>query len=321
MDYHNLLFYFCTFFLSYILTQKLLQKFRNLPPAPFPTLPILGHLYLLRNPSSAHRVLSKISAQYGPIVSLELGSRPALLVSSPSSAEECLSKNDIVFANRPRFVGGKILGYEYTNILWAPYGPLWRTHRRIAATEILSPHRLQLLSGIRADEVRSLIQRIIRKIAAGDQTVEIKQLVSELTNNVMMRMIAGKRFFGSETEEVGAKRFREMMKELRGLGGAASGGDFFPYLRRLGFFKRGERKCMEVFAKMDRIFQDLVDEKRKEMEEGKVDSEECSKEKSKSLIEVLLDIQKTDPSYSTDTIVKGLVQVLMFFVFFPFFIG
>lgn len=68
---------------------------------------------------------------------------------------------------------------------------------------------------------------------------------------------------------------------------------------------------MEVFAKMDRIFQDLVDEKRKEMEEGKVDSEECSKEKSKSLIEVLLDIQKTDPSYSTDTIVKGLVQILL----------
>lgn len=146
--------------------------------------------------------------------------------------------------------------------------------------------------------------------------MEIKPALFELTNNVMMRMIAGKRFFGdaSETSEV-AKRFKEMLRELMGLGGAMTGGDLFPYLRRLGLFKGGERKLKEVFGKMDRIFQDLVDEKRRKiMEEGSDENGGGNQEKSRTLIEVLLQLQKSDPTYSSDTIVKGLVQVLSFWI-------
>lgn len=150
---------------------------------------------------------------------------------------------------------------------------------------------------------------------SGDQdgTVEIKPALFELTNNVMMRMIAGKRFFGegSETSEA-ARRFKEMLRELMGLGGAMTGGDLFPYLRRLGLFKGGERKVKEVFGKMDRIFQDLVDEKRRKiMEEGSDENGGGNQEKSRTLIEVLLQLQKSDPTYSSDTIVKGLVQILL----------
>ncbi|KAL8136430.1 hypothetical protein V2J09_002431 [Rumex salicifolius] len=89
----------------------------------------------------------------GPVIFLRLGARNLLIVSSPSAAEECLMKNDVVFANRPRLLGGELYGYNFTNILWAPHGDLWRRLRRIAATEVLSPQRIGLLSHIRTDEI------------------------------------------------------------------------------------------------------------------------------------------------------------------------
>ncbi|RVW67707.1 Isoflavone 2'-hydroxylase [Vitis vinifera] len=84
--------YLCLpFFLAlYLSTRHWLQKLKNLPPSPFLTFPIIGHLYLLKKP--LHRTLADLSARYGPIVFLRLGSRQTLLVSSPSAAEECLSK-------------------------------------------------------------------------------------------------------------------------------------------------------------------------------------------------------------------------------------
>ncbi|XP_021726642.1 isoflavone 3'-hydroxylase-like [Chenopodium quinoa] len=306
----NLLFYAAIFLVSYILTKKILHKFQKHPPTPFPTIPILGHLYLLKNPAQIHRTLVKVSDRYGPVVQLWLGFRRTLLVSSASAAEDCLYHNDIIFANRPRLIAAKIIGYDYTTILWAPYGPLWRNHRRIAATEILSPHRLHLLSDIRTEEVRSLVKGINDHEAEGrDCTLEIKPALLELTNNIMMRMIAGKRMYGEAVETEEGKRFKMLFKELLAIGGAFSAGDFFPFFKYLGLNKAAEKRCKAVFVKLDKFLQDLVDEQR-----GKLMEEEDhvgKNSKKKNLIQVLLGLQSTDPSYFTDDIIKGLVLILL----------
>ncbi|KAL0325483.1 UNVERIFIED_CONTAM: cytochrome [Sesamum radiatum] len=83
------------------------RKRRNLPPSP-PSLPILGHLHLIK--AAPHRALQALSKKYGPILYLRFGSLPILLVSSPSAAEDCFSKNDIIFANRPESIANRILG-------------------------------------------------------------------------------------------------------------------------------------------------------------------------------------------------------------------
>ncbi|GJS63782.1 cytochrome P450 [Tanacetum coccineum] len=93
-------------------SQKSLRKKRNLPPSPFPCLPILGHLYLVKSP--LHRVLSKLSRRHGPMLMLQFGNRRVFLVSSSAVVEECLTTNDIAFANRPHLLAGKHFGYDYT---------------------------------------------------------------------------------------------------------------------------------------------------------------------------------------------------------------
>lgn len=153
-------FYYVVSFLSlYFLTQWLIQN-KGLPPSPSISLPIIGHLHLLKKP--LHRTLAKLSKQHGPVLFFHFGSRPVLVVSSPAVAEECFTKNDVVFANRPRLLAGKYLGYDYTTLVWAPYGDHWRNLRRVASLELLSSNRVQKYVGIRSDEVRSLILRFYR---------------------------------------------------------------------------------------------------------------------------------------------------------------
>ena len=108
--------YLPLFLALYIFTKHFLNKIRNLPPSPILNLPVLGHLLLIKKP--LHRGLAKISDRHGPVLLLEFGSRPVLLVSSPSAAEECLNKHDIVFANRLHLLVEKYLGYNYTSIAW-----------------------------------------------------------------------------------------------------------------------------------------------------------------------------------------------------------
>lgn len=178
----------------YVFTKHFQNKIQNLPPSPFPCMPIIGHLYLLKKP--LHKTLSQIANRNGPILFFKFGSRGVLVVSSPSAAEECLTKNDIIFANRPCMLIGKHLAYNYNALSWTPYGDHWRNLRRIACTELLSTNRLQLLSGIRKDYVKSLMRKLV--LANQDEPIEFKGAFFKLTYNVMMRLIAGKRFYDIE---------------------------------------------------------------------------------------------------------------------------
>ncbi|KAH9622685.1 hypothetical protein KSS87_011546 [Heliosperma pusillum] len=188
-------------------------------------------------------------------------------------------------------------------MLWAPYGPLWRTHRRIASTEILSPHRINLLAHIRADEVVQLLKGIFVK--GRDQAVDVKIMLVELTNNVMMRTIAGKRIHGEEEGSEFSTRFKTILNELVTSGGASTLVDFLPWLKWVGVEKLTERKWMKIFVKLDKFLQDLVEETRKGMEKG-----EGSEVQNRNLIQVLLELKKTNPDYATDTIIKGLILLL-----------
>ncbi|KAI9200440.1 hypothetical protein LWI28_008020 [Acer negundo] len=306
-----MLLHLVLFVALFILTDHLIKKIRNLPPSPFPTLPIIGHLYLFKKP--LHRSLSKISSKYGPILLLKFGSRSVLLVTSPSAAEECLSKNDIVFANRPHLLAGKHLGYNYTSLTWAPYGGHWRNLRKISSLEILSNNRLQTLSFVRMDEIRSVVRRLYQHDHQ-NQTVEMQSVFFELTLNVMMRMIAGKRYYGENVAEIDqeAKIFQEIVIETLRLGGASNIGDFLPLLRWVGFGGL-EKRLMILQQKRERFMQNLVEEYRRGMEISDKQSENYvdGSGNKKNLIQVMLSLQKLEPEYYTDESIRSLMLVLL----------
>ncbi|XP_076944718.1 cytochrome P450 81Q32-like [Bidens hawaiensis] len=295
----ELLYLFISLLILLILTSYLSRSSANLPPTIFPSLPLLGHLYLIKPP--LYRTLAKLSSKHGPVLLLQLGFRRVLVVSSPSASEECFTKNDIVFANRPKMLFGKIIGVNYTSLAWSPYGDNWRNLRRIASIEILSIHRLNEFHDIRVEECKLLI----RKLASGSSPVKVKSLFYELTLNIMMRMISGKRYFGGDDVEMEdeGRRFREILDETFLLAGASNIGDYLPVLNWLGV-KGLEKKLIKLQEKRDVFFQGLIEQVRKTKGAEGVNTR-------KTMIELLLSLQESEPEYYTDVMIRSFVLALL----------
>ncbi|KAJ4794983.1 Cytochrome P450 family protein [Rhynchospora pubera] len=142
-----------------LLTYANKNKSKNLPPSP-PALPFVGHLHLLKKP--LHQAIGRISDQYGPITYLRFGTRPVLVVSSLSLAEQCFTTHDMAFADRVRLPSVKHVSFDYHHIGAANYGPHWRNVRQIAAVEVLSAQRLHASSDVRVGEVRDIARRLFQ---------------------------------------------------------------------------------------------------------------------------------------------------------------
>lgn len=307
MENHNLLFLFTVALIIVAFTHKLLRRSiarspkKNHPPSP-PSLPVIGHLHHLKKP--VHRTLLSLSRTYGPVLSLRFGIRGVVVVSSVPVAEECFTQNDVVLANRPKFILGKYLGYNYTTVAGAPYGNHWRNLRRIGAVEIFSSHRLDTSLGIRKDEVQRLLRKLLRWQSGGDFVrVGLRAALTELTFNVMMRMMAGKRYYGEDVSDVEeAATFRDIIKEILKCSGSSYPGDFLPPLRWIdygGYMKR----MLGLGKKTDGFLQGLIDEHRKK--------KEGEEEEKKSMIDHLLVMQASQPEYYTDEIIKGFLLTLL----------
>ncbi|XP_062003991.1 cytochrome P450 81Q32-like [Rosa rugosa] len=273
----------------------------NLPPSP-PTVPIIGHLHLLQ--PLVHRTFHHLSQIYGPVFSLWFGSHRVVVVSSSSIAEECFTKNDIVLANRPRFMlAGKHMGYNYTNVVESPYGDHWRNLRRISTTEIYSPSRLNMFSSIRTDEVKQLLFKLSHNSREDFAKVDLRSMLSELTFNIIMTMVAGKRYYGDDmSDKEEAKQFRDLMSEGLSYAGATNPSDFVPILK---WFGGGgfEKKVMDLGKRMDAFLQGLIDEQNP--------SKTTSDRTANTLIHHLLSLQESQPEYYTDQIIKGLILIML----------
>ncbi|GKV04513.1 hypothetical protein SLEP1_g16665 [Rubroshorea leprosula] len=134
------------------------------------------------------------------------------------------------------------------SLVWSPYGHNWRNLRRIASIEILSNSRLQMLSSRRIDEVRLLMRNLL---GIQDKPVNLRTVLLELTLNVMMRMIARKRYYGenvADAEE--ASRFRVHRAKMRKVISVTSNGDFLPWLKS----KRLEQRMIECQQNKEDFF-------------------------------------------------------------------
>ncbi|KAH1072988.1 hypothetical protein J1N35_025316 [Gossypium stocksii] len=284
----------------WVATKVITSTHKNHPPSPL-ALPILGHLHLLKEP--LHRTLFTLSQKHGHIFSLKLGSRFLVVVSSPSSVQECFTKNDIVLANRPRFIMGKYVGYNYTTLGLGPYGDHWRNLRRLSTIEIFSSTRLNMSLDIRRDEVSRLLRRLYQVSADGFAKVELKSVFSELTFNIIMRMMAGKRYYGDEATQNSdeGRRFRKMIKELFELAVSSYPGDFLPILQLVdydGYIKR----IKDLGSKTDELMQGMIHEHRSNKGDLNIKN---------TMITHLLSMQESQPEYYTDEIIKGLIQVIL----------
>jgi cytochrome P450 family 82 subfamily G polypeptide 1 len=243
----------------------------NKVPEPCCALPFIGHLHLLSIKEPYFRTFSTMAEKYGSVFSLRLGCLNTLVVSSREIAKECLTKNDQVFASRPNVAAGRYLGYNNAILALAPYGNYWRNMRKIATIELLSSHRLEKLKHVRDLEIYSLLKNLYTFVKNSNGAIEvpISKYLDHMTFNIIVRMIAGKRF-GGETinqEDSEAWRLRNAIKDATYLSGVFVLADAIPFLSwfdfqgHVGFMKR-------TFKEMDFILDKWMHEHFRKRDEG-----------------------------------------------------
>ena len=235
------------------------RKPRNLPPGP-KGWPVVGSLGLLAGALPPHRALAKLAARHGALMHLRLGSFDTVVASSAETARLVLKTHDLAFADRPPTSFGAILAYGRKGILQTPYGPYWRMARKLCATELFSPRRVDSFEHMRAQEMRALARGLFELAGAA---VEVKEHLVNFTMRNILRMAVGKKWMGIYGSEEG-EAFRRTLDEAFAVTGAVNNvGEWVPWLGPLdvqGFTRRMKR----VHEQLDRFTEQILDEHEKD---------------------------------------------------------
>lgn len=229
----------------------------RLPPGPKPW-PIIGNLHLLG--ALPHRSLRELSKRYGPLIQLRLGSFPVVVGSSAETARFFLKTHDAASAGRPRTAAGRHTAYNYSDMLWSPYGAHWRRLRRVCLAELFSAARLGSFEHIRRDEVRALLRGLHDASGIGmPVVVKVKEHLFAATLGMISRMVLGNKYVGKDAGSGSAmepEEFMRVMEEFFFLNGALNVGDFVPWLGWLdlqGYVGRMKNVAWALDAFMERV--------------------------------------------------------------------
>jgi hypothetical protein len=218
------IFSFLLFTFSLILFKLFLQPKQKTtnqkrPPGP-PTLPIIGNLHILGK--LPHRTLHSLSKKYGPIMFLQLGQVPTIIISSSKVAKSFLNTHDLVFASRPRIQGSELMSYGSKGMAFSEYGPYWRSVRKFCTLKLLSASKVEMFGPIRKEELDVLVKSL-EKAALVGEVVNVSEVVANLIEDIVYKMMLG----GSKYEQFDLKK---LVQEGLALIGAFNLADYIPWL-------------------------------------------------------------------------------------------
>ncbi|KAJ0527340.1 putative cytochrome P450 [Helianthus annuus] len=298
-------------FLFQILFQKRakISKKQN-PPQAKGAWPIIGHLHLLGGSALPHRIFSDLADTYGPVFTIKLGVRQALVVSDAEMAKQCFTTNDKAFASRPTSLLSVIMGYDYAMFALSPYGEYWRQVRKLATVELLSQRRVEMLKHVRVSEVRTFMkdtyEACLRNKEVEDSDtvkVEMREFFANLVFNIITRTIAGKRFSPGDEEAV---EIHAVVKKFFEFLGTFVVSDFIPSLKFMDL--GGHVKRMKLVAKeMDDIIERWLNEHKQRRE-----SNEVKQDFMDILISIVEAASKDEfPGYDRDTVIRSTSLVII----------
>ncbi|XP_065859393.1 cytochrome P450 726A27-like [Euphorbia lathyris] len=276
--------------------KKLIGKpSETLPPGPW-RLPLIGNIHQLAT-NHPHRRLTELSKTYGPIMHIQIGQVPALIISSSESAKQVLKTQESDFLERPNFFAADIMLYNRSGVTFAAYGDYWRQMKKIVIQEVLSAKRVKSFRSIREKEVRNFVEYLTSK---RESPVNLTSKLMSLTNSIIALTISGNKCKKQE-EIIGV-----VGKAIEAAGGFGVA-DAFPSWKFLPVITGMSSLLRRIHGQADEILEDIIKEHKENREGVKL------KEESDNIVDVLLDIQENgelDFPLTTDHI-KAMIMDLL----------
>ncbi|KAL7188699.1 hypothetical protein ACSBR1_038542 [Camellia fascicularis] len=195
--------------------------YRRFPTPPGPKgLPLIGNLLSLD--PELHTHFTTLSQIYGPILTLRLGTKFCVVVTSPAVAREVLKDHDTIFANRdvPAVSTGK-------DIVFTPYGPEWRILRKVCVRDMLGTATLDAVYSLRRREIKNTVAYLYNRIGSPVNVGE--QMFLTVLNVITSMLWGGTVVEGGESAAIGAQ-FRQVVADVTEQLGKPNVSDFFPGL-------------------------------------------------------------------------------------------
>ncbi|XP_017639872.1 cytochrome P450 71D9-like [Gossypium arboreum] len=253
---------------------KIKDSPKNLPPAPW-KLPLIGHLHLLMFSLPHHR-LTELAKRHGSLMHLQLGELSHIVVSSPGAAKEVMKTHDINFATRPYLLVAEIIGHNFSDIGFAPYGDTWRQLRKVCTLELLSMKRVQSFRSIREEQVSSLIRSI--SLTDGLE-INLGEMLCNSSYNITLRTT-----FAARSKQHDA--FISIARNLVEAAGGFSITDLFPSIKLLPMISGMRAKLERWHQDLDAMLESIIEEHRARNANTK-DSDDVKDD----LVDVLLNLQ------------------------------
>ncbi|CAL4994524.1 unnamed protein product [Urochloa decumbens] len=230
----------------------------NLPPGPW-TLPVIGNLHHLITGPNIQRVICRLSQKHGPVMALQLGELPVMVVSSPQAAQEVMKTHDVSFSDRHVSATSSALSFGGNDVAFAPYGERWRQLRKICTVELLSAARVLSFRQIREEEVERFINDTFVRESIGSRCRYQDEYLSAL--DTAFRQTSGLDIV-----------------------------DLFPSSRLMKVLDLAPRKVLACWNRIQRILEQIIQETKEAVDSG--NDQVATRTGSEGLLGVLLRLQK-----------------------------
>ncbi|KAM3339787.1 xanthotoxin 5-hydroxylase CYP82C4 [Capsicum galapagoense] len=283
-------------------------KSTKLPPEIPGSWPIIGHLRGFGDGENVPlaRTFGKLSDQYGPIFTIKLGMFRYCVINNWETAKDCFTINDKELAARPISLAAEHYGYNYARFSMANYGPYYCQVRKLVLQSVLSSTRLEKVKHVRISEVEISIKELYRSCGNGENSnaINISKWFEKLTLNIIVQMVAGKRYVSLEKDEE-AQCFRRAFAKIMYLAGKFVLYDAIPFqiFKYVDF--QGHIKTMkQIYKDLDNILQNWLNE---HMEKKKIEGDDNEQD----CIDAMLLVTKPEMfkayGYSRETVIKATV--------------
>ena len=260
----NLMYAYCfPFFISIIsllIARWLIKTFTksyNFPPSP-PALPIIGHNYLLS--SKLPESLQTLARRYGPLMQIHIGPSTYVVVSNATVAKEIFTTHDLDFASRYEPCPSKYNIYDGSGFMTGPYGAYWRFMKHLCVTKLFAgPQQIDRFDKIREQEIDRLLKSLIMKNYSeeGGPPCNLGTEVTNMTNNLIFRMIMNKKRISENEIENEAKMMRKLVVEMMGLAAKLGVSKVFSFRTKMDLHGIG-KKLRDVFWRYDELLEKMM---------------------------------------------------------------